>query len=213
MSEIGRLWPRVMSAKGWTTDEKVLFSERAAHVRCEQHQAIAAIREYKATVEKFPQVAGVLERLRRLNPTGTHSPTRDRTDPDMHPRLAHMAKRLRHEGREVPADPKALVATYWAMALGITAEILGYVPEDRFDGIYRDIMVIWHDDHERAERAREWLIGKFADRLNPPAEPTNRQVRAQCLRKATEKRALATVLAAERDEALRAKALGTGRNP
>jgi citrate synthase len=147
LSEIGRLWPRVMSAKGWTKEEKALFAEKAARVHCGQDQAVAAIREYKATVEKFPQVAGLLDRLKRLNPTGTHSPTREHSDPAMHPTLAHMVKRLRHEGNEVPTDPKATVATYWAMALGKTADLLGFVPADRFDGIYRDVMELWHDDH------------------------------------------------------------------
>lgn len=193
LAEIGRLWPRVMSAKGWTRDEKALFAERAARVHCGQDQAIAAIREYKATVEKFPQVAGVLERLKRLNATGTHSPVRERTDPAMHPTLAHMVQRLRHEGHEVPTEPKAIVATYWGMSCRITADLLGFVPSDRFDGIYRDVMEIWHDDHERADKAREWLIGRFADRLDPPAQPTNRQVRAQCLRRVTEARVAKTM--------------------
>lgn len=153
---------------------------------------------------KISLAGRIAGQLKRAAPTGTISPAREKTDPAMHPVLAHMVQRLRHEQCEVPEDPKTLVATYWVMSLNLTAGLLGFVPEDRFDGIYRDVMTVWHDDHERAERAREWLIGKFADRLDPPTEPTNRQVRAQCLRKVTEKRALATVLAAERDEKERA---------
>lgn len=195
LSEIGRLWPRVMSAKGWTKEEKALFAEKAARVHCGQDQAVAAIREYKATVEKFPQVAGLLDRLKRLNPTGTHSPTREHADPAMHPTLAHMVKRLHHEGLPISPseDPKNIVAHYWGMSCRITADLLGFVPADRFDGIYRDVMELWHDDHERADKAREWLIGKFADRLDPPAQPTNRQVRAQCLRRVTESRVAKTM--------------------
>lgn len=180
MAEIGRLWPRVMSAKGWTKDEKILFGERAARVHCSQEQAIAAIREYKATEDKFPSVAGILKCLRRLNPTGTISPPRGPEGHTLHPRLAHMVKRLHHEGLPISPseDPKNIVAHYWGMSCRITADLLGFVPADRFDGIYRDVMEIWRDDHERADKAREWLIGRFADRLEPPAKPTDRQRQA-----------------------------------
>jgi len=178
LAEIGRLWSRVMSAKGWTKDEKILFSERAARVHCSQEQAIAAIREYKATETKYPSVAGILKQLRRLNPTGTISPSRGPEGPALHPVLAHMVRRLRNQCLPIPTEHSAIVAAYWVMVLGITADLLGFVPEDRFDGIYRDVMNIWHDDHERADAAREWLIGQFADRLSPPANPTEQQRRA-----------------------------------
>jgi len=62
---VRNLWPRVK----WGPGEWSVLDEKSAHITIDSAQATAAVRNLKATSDKYPTVANVLGALRRAENT------------------------------------------------------------------------------------------------------------------------------------------------
>lgn len=124
------LWPRCK----WTADEQDVFEERVRRLNIEPDQAEAAIRNLKATSDKFPQIAHLLKALEnaRNRPTVQADAPRPPTT-----RLTEMARR---NGLHPSASPVEIVVAEWKAWGRASMKIRGECPTRYYKDFQGDMM-------------------------------------------------------------------------
>lgn len=169
------LWPRVK----WGAGEWSVLEENAAHIRIDSEQVLAAIRNVKATSDKYPTVAAILAALRRAEnrpAIGQASPL-----PPTLTRIGEMRKRMVAQGHlDFATKPASeVVVGYWHDACHRSMRARGDIP----GGYEADYL---SDAMEAAKMSRveadDWWAWMLDDVKDVPIDPKFAAAFARCRR-------------------------------
>ena len=128
---IRKLWPRCK----WTEDEQDVFEERAERVSIELAQAEAAIRNVKATSDKFPQIATLLKALDNAR----NRPVVQADAPK--PTSCRLSEMARRNGLSlVSANKVEVVVADWHGKARASVRIRGTVPDSHYREFAQDML-------------------------------------------------------------------------
>lgn len=164
---VASLWPRTSSGRfAWTAMEWSTFIESCGRLSISTDQADAALRNLKATSEKYPSVAGLLKAMKSASPECAEQPSV--SEPTL-TRADFMRKLLAASGIVVDGGDAEVLRAYWLDGLHATMRMRGDVPPHYRDDFKADAAAC-HVGQTEADDVWDWLVGQVVDiELDEPA--------------------------------------------
>lgn len=149
------LWPRTASGRyAWTDMEWSLFVETCAGLNIEHAQAEAALRNYKASTDKYPQVGGLVRAMKGAIPQTAARGVSPRTE-QPYPSVAAYRAQLRCHNVTLPEDASRadVVLAWWRQTIEFVMAFRGDVPPAYRDDFSADcIGMAGMSDRETSEQ-------------------------------------------------------------
>lgn len=148
------LWPRTGGKMGWNSAEWSVLDEYTARIDIDANQAVAALRNLKATSKAYPQVSLIREALLRAEGSRSPRPGQAESLPPTFSRIEHMRRMLTTRDR-LPEDRSnaGVVKHYWLEACWRSMRMRADIPESYERDFIADGIEV---AHMSPEEAREW---------------------------------------------------------
>jgi hypothetical protein len=169
---IERAWPKLR----WSPDEWSIFVEGCKNIRLEAAQAVAVIREYKRTDDRYPAVARLLRALKAAITPDSRTPELTGMDEGEHRDIGMLRRQMLAQNVEGAhkADAPSVIWTYYLRAASRSVRLYGYVHDQVFEGLRVRLQTLCGYDGSTAAACEQALIDRFAEHLDP-GPPTPQQ--------------------------------------